>query len=189
MTAFELFEPSLPRVLPLTVWQYEALVEQGLLPRRVELIQGEIVVMPAMGNQHVESIKTLLVQLVLKFAANAQITSQTPVRLSGAHGEPEPDFMLIRQGSKGVTEPEDVYLVIEISKSTYETDKADKLPMYAQHNIPEVWIHNLNNNTLEVYLNPRQSSSGWAYDLPKIYQAGQAVAPKAFLDTSLEWWL
>lgn len=179
---------SEPQVLPLNVWQYEMLAESGLLPRRVELIKGAIVVMPAMGNKHVESIKTLLVGLVQKYAAKAQITSQTPVRLSAANGEPEPDFMLIRHGSSGVTDPSDVYLVIEISKSTYETDRADKLPMYAEHSIPEVWIHNLNNDTLELYQNPHFVSSGWVYDAPQVYTAGQAVAPLAFPETALEWW-
>ncbi len=176
------------RVLPISVVQYEALFEQGLLPERVELIKGAITVMPAMGNAHVDSIKTLLVKLVLAYAAKAQITSQTPVRLSAAFGEPEPDFMLINMTSRGVTNPEDVLLVIEISKSTLETDRADKLPMYAQHSIPEVWIHNLNNNTLEVYRNPRLVSSGWAYDAPIVFEHGQQVAPLAFPEDLLEWW-
>ncbi len=176
------------RVLPISVVQYEALFELGLLPERVELIKGAITVMPAMGNAHVDSIKTLLVKLVLAYAAKAQITSQTPVRLSAAFGEPEPDFMLINMTSRGVTNPEDVLLVIEIAKSTLETDRADKLPMYAQHSIPEVWIHNLNNNTLEVYRNPRLVSSGWAYDAPIVFEHGQTVAPLAFPEDLLEWW-
>ncbi len=180
------FEGS--RVLPISVVQYEALFEQGLLPPRVELIKGAITAMPAMGNAHVDSIKTILVRLVLAYAAKAQITSQTPVRLSAAFGEPEPDFMLINMTSRGVTEPEDVLLVIEIAKSTLETNRADKLPMYAQHNIPEVWIHNLNNNTLEVYRNPRLVSSGWAYDAPVILELGQKIAPLAFPTDLLEWW-
>jgi Uma2 family endonuclease len=176
------------RVLPLNVVQYEALGEMGLLPQRVELIKGAIVTMPAMGNAHVDSIKTLLVRLVLAYAAKAQITSQTPVRLGAAFGEPEPDFMLINMTSRGVTSPEDVLLVIEIAKTTLESDRADKLPMYAQHSIPEVWIHNLNNNTLEVYRNPRLVSSGWAYDAPVILEVGQLVTPLAFPEDVLEWW-
>jgi Uma2 family endonuclease len=69
----------------------------------------------------------------------------------------------------------------------YTTDRDDKLPMYAQCSIPEVWIHNLN-NTLEVYCNPHVVSSGWVYDLPVVLVVGQAVAPLAFPEDLLECW-
>ncbi len=176
------------RVLPITVQQYEALGEYGLLPERVELIKGVIVVMTSMGDDHVASLDSFGTRLVLQFHQKARVTSQTPLRLIEAHGEPEPDMMLCKLGSRGVSNPEDVLLVIEISKSTLETDRADKLPMYAQHSIPEVWIHNLNNNTLEVYRNPRQTSSGFAYDAPIVLEHGQKAAPLAFPEDSLEWW-
>jgi Uma2 family endonuclease len=86
------------------------------------------------------------------------------------------------------TNPEDVLLLIEISKSTYQTDRDDKLPMYAEHAIAEVWILNLLNRTLEVYLNPRQVSSGWVYDAPLVFKSGVAVAPLAFPNDLFEWW-
>ena len=176
------------RVLPISVVQYEALFELGLLPERVELIKGAITIMAPMGDAHIISLDGFADILRQKFRTRARITSQTPVRLTEAFGEPEPDFMLCKLGSKGVTNPEDVLLVIEISKSTLDTDRADKLPMYAQHSISEVWIHNLNNNTLEVYRNPRLVSSGWAYDAPIVFEHGQQVAPLAFPEDLLEWW-
>jgi Uma2 family endonuclease len=176
------------RVLPINVVQYEALGEMGLLPTRVELIKGAITGMTPMGDSHIISLDSFDDRLRHQFRSRARVTSQTPVRLTEAFGEPEPDFMLCKLGSRGVTNPEDVLLVIEIAKTTLETDRADKLPMYAQHSIPEVWIHNLNNNTLEVYRNPRLVSSGWAYDAPVILEVGQLVAPLAFPEDVLEWW-
>jgi Uma2 family endonuclease len=183
-------EPTIngSRVLPITVVQYEALFEQGLLPTRVELIKGAITAMTPMGDAHIISLDSFDDRLRNQFRSRARITSQTPVRLTEAFGEPEPDFMLCKLGSKGVTNPEDVLLIIEIAKSTLETDRADKLPMYAQHGIPEVWIHNLNNNTLEVYHHPRLVSSGWAYDAPIVLEVGQKIAPLAFPEDLLEWW-
>lgn len=173
---------------PITVEQYELLGQAGLLPKRVELIKGVIVEMPPMGDEHVNSIATMLTPLAVLFGTRARVTSQTPVRLGGAYGEPEPDFMLCKLESRGVANPEDVLLVIEISKSTYNTDRDDKLPMYAQHNICEVWIHNLNNNTLEVYYNPHFVSSGWTYDAPMVLQIGTPIAPLAFPDDLFKWW-
>jgi Uma2 family endonuclease len=80
-----------------------------------------------------------------------------------------------------------VPLVIEISKSTYQTDRDDKLPMYAQHRISKVWIHNLNNQTLEVYRNPHLVSSGWTYDAPMVVRQGTEVALLAFPNDALKW--
>ena len=60
--------------------------------------------------------------------------------------------------------------------------------MYAQHLIPEVWIHNLNNNTLEVYYNPRLVSSGWTYDTPIVLQTGTPIAPLVFPNDLFKWW-
>jgi Uma2 family endonuclease len=177
-----------PRAMPISVEQYEFLGQQGLLPRRVELVKGVIVEMASMGDDHVAALDTLNLRLMLRFHTRARVTSQTPVRLIPAFGEPEPDLMLCKLGSKGVTNPEDVLLLLEIAKSTYTTDRDDKLPMYAQCGIPEVWIHNLNNNTLEVYRNPHLVSSGWVYDLPLVFAVGQPVAPLAFPEDLLEWW-
>jgi Uma2 family endonuclease len=173
---------------PLTVKQYELLGQAGLLPERTELLKGVIVLMPPMGDEHVDAIATMLTPLAVTFGTRARVTSQTPVRLEAAFGEPEPDFMLCKPESRGVANPEDVLLVIEISKSTYQTDRDDKLPMYAQHRIPEVWIHNLNNNTLEVYRNPHLVSSGWTYDASVVVQQGTEVAPLAFPNDALKWW-
>ena len=185
----QLLEPAQsPVPQPITVEQYELLAEHGLLPENVELIRGVIVAMPPMGDEHVNSFDDLFKRCLFQFHDRARVTSQTPVRLKAAFGEPEPDVMLCKLESRGVTNPEDVLLLIEISKSTYQTDRDDKLPMYAEHGITEVWIHNLLNNTLEVYHNPRQVSSGWVYDAPKVYKPGELVAPFAFPDDALEWW-
>ena len=178
---------------PITVEQYELLAEHGLLPENVELIQGVIVAMPPMGDAHINSLDDLFKRCLFKFHDRARVTSQTPVRLKAAFGEPEPDVMLCKLESRGVTNPEDVLLLIEISQSTYyqstyQTDRDDKLPMYAEHGIAEVWIHNLVNGTLEVYRNPRQVSSGWVYDAPLVFGPGQMVAPLAFPEDAFAWW-
>jgi Uma2 family endonuclease len=173
---------------PITVEQYELLSEHGLLPENVELIRGVIVAMPPMGDEHINSLDELFKRCLFKFSNRARVTSQTPLRLKAAFGEPEPDVMLCQPDSRGVTNPEDVLLLIEISKSTYQTDRDDKLPMYAEHAIAEVWILNLLNRTLEVYLNPRQVSSGWVYDAPLVFKSGEAVAPLAFPNDLFEWW-
>jgi Uma2 family endonuclease len=177
-----------PQALRISVTQYEALGKEGLLPENVELIQGVIITMPPMGESHINRLDDLHKRCILQFHTRARITSQTPLRLIEADGEPEPNIMLCQPESRGVTDPKDVLLLIEISRSTYQTNRDLKLPMYAQYRIPEVWLVNLNQRQLEVYREPHQSSSGWAYAAPIIYKPLEHAAPLAFPDDPIQWW-
>jgi len=44
--------------------------------------------------------------------------------------------------------------VIEVADTTLTYDREVKLPIYAKVEIPEVWIVNLEENTVEVYAEP-----------------------------------
>ncbi len=48
-------------------------------------------------------------------------------------------------------------LLIEVADSSYSKDKEIKLPKYAQAELTEVWIVNLQARQVEVCQNPRQS--------------------------------
>ena len=50
--------------------------------------------------------------------------------------------------------PADVYLLVEVSDSTLIKDRTIKLPLYAAHGIPELWIVNLVDQQIEVYTEP-----------------------------------
>jgi Uma2 family endonuclease len=179
-----------PQPFKFTTEAYESAFPESLMPERprTELIHGVIYTMPPMGDEHVNSITNLNARLVLAYHPRAQVASQVPVRLE-PYGEPEPDFMLLQPESRGVASAEAVLLVIEVSKSTYAFDRDQKLPMYAEHAIPEVWILNLNQNRLEVYRNPAQrEDSSFGYDDPILLEPGSAVAPLAFPEELLEWW-
>ncbi len=177
-----------PQPYKFTVKAYEAVSEAGLLTGRTELIHGVIVEMPPMGNEHVDAVVTLTAKLFTAYFPRAAIACQVPVRLP-PYGEPEPDFMLVTANSRGVREASDVLLIIEISNSTYKLDTEEKLPMYAEHGIQDVWILNVKLNQLEVYRNPKDTvPGGWGYDPPIICKPGTSIAPLEFLDDPLEWW-
>ena len=57
---------------------------------------------------------------------------------------------------QGKPTPKDCLALIEVSDSTLEYDRNKKLPLYAQAGIPEVWLVNLQNNTVEVHTEPRE---------------------------------
>ena len=90
----------------------------------------------------------------------------------------------------GVPHARDLALVIEISDSSLDKDRSLKLPIYAREGIPEVWIANVNavnvsTAQLEVYSEPVRGE----YRSRRIYDEGQAVAPLAFADVPIEWWV
>ena len=47
--------------------------------------------------------------------------------------------------------PADVFLLVEVADSTLTKDRTMKLPLYAAHDIPELWIVNLVDQQIEVY--------------------------------------
>lgn len=179
-----------PRPRKFTVEEYERAYRDGILPEtpKTELIDGVIYTMPPMAEEHAFSLRTLNARLVLGYSNRAEVQQQSPLRLPDL-SEPEPDFALLRPGSPGIPFAQDVFWLIEVGKTTYSFDRDTKLPQYALHGIPEVWIVNLNQNRLEVYLNPSEGEAGvFAYADPIIYEPGQVAAPLAFPEDGLEWW-
>jgi Uma2 family endonuclease len=45
-------------------------------------------------------------------------------------------------------------LLIEVADTTLEYDRDAKIPTYAQHAIPEVWLVNVQTNSLSIFRDP-----------------------------------
>ncbi len=142
-----------------TVEDYYAMARAGILGEddRVELIEGEIVVMSPAGSPHAGCINVLNRTLVQAAGERAVVSIQQPLRLSDL-SEPEPDVAVLRWRDDCYRErhpgPADALLVIEVSRSSLHFDRGVKLPLYARHSVPEVWIVDLEANRVEVYRLP-----------------------------------
>lgn len=143
-----------------TVAEYHRMGETGVLPRgkRVELIDGEVVEMSAVGRRHVGCVNRLDALLQRRLAQGEVIVQiQSPVVLA-EHHEPEPDVVVLHYRadyySEGLAEPDDVLLLIEVADSSLEFDKNVKLPLYALAGIPEVWIVDLQGSLIERHVGP-----------------------------------
>ena len=79
-------------------------------------------------------------------------------------------------------QPEDVFLLIEVSDSTLEMDQAEKIPAYGRAGVAEVWIVNLNDATIEVYREPHFTGYGGK----TVLRAGDSIAPLAFPDAVVD---
>ncbi len=137
-----------------TVHDYHRMGEAGILHEddRVELIEGELVEMTAIGTRHFSCVNRLTRLLVMNVGDDAIVSVQNPVRLN-EYNEPQPDLAVIRPRDyrESLPEPDDVLLLIEVSDTTLAYDRGVKLSLYARAGIREVWIVDLPNETIARY--------------------------------------
>jgi Uma2 family endonuclease len=161
-----------------TVHDYHRMGEAGILHEddRVELIEGEIVEMAAIGTRHFSCVNRLNRMLVMGVGDAAVVSVQNPVRLN-EHTEPQPDITVIRPRdyTESLPVPEDVLLLVEVSDTTLAYDRNVKLPLYARASIGEVWIVNLPARIIERYTDP----SGAGYRRVDHERGEQKLQPNA----------
>ncbi len=160
----------------LTIEQYHALIEQGLLPTtlKTELIDGFIVRKDrshvgedpmTIGDRHVLVVNRL-VRLVLEFDKyGCYLQSQLPIVIPPKH-EPEPDASVIAGRFEDADEKpqaKDVLSVIEVSDNSLWYELNRKLPIYAQARIPQYIVIDLVHDVVIVHEKPR----GKAYSQTK----------------------
>ena len=168
-----------------TVEEYCAMAEAGILSERerVELLDGEIYVMPPIGAPHEDGTTRLSRDLILQLVDRAWVRVQNSVRLND-YGLPEPDIAIVRLRDdyhKNRPTPEDVLLVIEIADSSLRSDRDVKLPLYAAAGIPEVWIANVPARQVEAFHDPVDG----VYQSSRIVPADGQISPRAFPDVVL----
>ena len=176
-------EPTRRRI---SVDEYYAMAEAGILARdeRVELIDGEIITMAPIGDEHRASVDTGNYFLARLVGDRAIVSVQSHVRLDDHH-QPEPDLMLLEWRENFYRyeppNPEDVLLLIEVSDTSLSYDRNVKLALYARFSIPEVWIANIPARVIETYTDPVDGQ----YAASRVYSPGETVSPSAFSDVEI----
>ena len=179
--------PAVPTRRRFTVAEYYAMAEAGIFSpeERVELLDGDVIAMPPIGDWHASRVGQFTNTLPVQLQGRAIVWIQNPVRLDDS-SEPQPDVMLLRWRDDfyegGHPGPADVLLLIEVSDTTVNYDRSAKLAAYAAAGIPEVWIASRPDRCIESYSDP----SGDEYATVRHYGAGESIAPQAFPDVMLE---
>ena len=162
----------------LTVEDYLEMGRQGILrpDERVELIRGEIVVMAPQGPIHANCVRRLTMLFARRIVEHVHDSVEVSVQLpmvASEHDAPEPDVALLRIADYTGRHPEggDVLLAVEVSVTTLRYDRDVKVPLFAEAGIPEVWIVNFEDQTLEVY---RDLQDG-RYRVHLVYAPGEEV--------------
>ena len=163
------------------------MAETGVLApdARVELLDGEIIDMSPIGPPHGSVTKRLNHHFNEVAKGRWLVAVQDPVHLE-QYSEPEPDLMLLKRAPDFYRarhpEPADVFLLIEVADTSLGYDRERKLPAYGRAGIPEVWIVNLENQTIEVCREPHLSG----FASKAILRAGDKACPLAFPDGAVE---
>ena len=179
--------PAEPTRRRFTVAEYYAMAEAGVFSpeERVELLDGDVIAMPPINEWHASRVGRFTNTLPPQFQGQAIVWVQNPVRLDDG-SEPEPDVMLLRWRDDfyegGHPGPADVLLLIEVSDTTVDYDRNEKLSAYAAAGIPEVWIASRRDRRIESYADP----DGDEYATVRHYGAGERIAPRAFPDVVLQ---
>ena len=166
-----------------TVQEYHLMSEAGVFANheRVELIEGEIIQMAAIGTRHASCVKRLNRRFSVIPEEIAILGVQDPIQLT-ERTEPQPDVVLLQPRADYYETahpiPSEVLLLVEVSDSTVNFDRDVKVPNYARSGIQEVWLWDLEANCLEVYREPTANG----YTSIQKFERGEIVSPLAFPD-------
>ncbi len=170
-----------------TLEDYEQLIALGVLEgKHVELIQGEIVTMPPMGEPHALAIMQLNYALIAHFNPQTgfHLRIQMPIALPALTCEPEPDLAVtaLDTPTNAAGRPLSALLMVEVAESSLAYDQDHKGPLYAAAGLQEYWLVNIPERVVEVYRQPvpdASSFSGWRYQDHQTLRAGDTVSPLA----------
>ncbi len=162
--------------------EYYRLYDTGFFTpdERMELIEGELVLMAPPNPEHSEPIRRGTMFLVRLYGETHDVAVQLPLDLATT-SVPQPDFALIARGTvvKGKN-PTMADLVIEVSNSSLTFDRNEKASLYAKAGIPEYWIVDVVHQRVEVYRQPGLSSGvsePFVYSDCQILEPEQSVQP------------
>ncbi len=151
----------------LTVADDERMAEAGILGRgeRVELIDGEIIDMSPIEAVHAAVVNVLVRHFARQVGGATFVSSQNPLRLDDEN-EPEPDLSILRPRADcyagGHPTAADTLLVIEVADTSLAYDLDIKVPLYARHGVPEVWVIEAATRRTHVFRGPTAGGAGYA---------------------------
>jgi len=143
----------------LSVADYYRLAEIGILHEddRVELIEGQIVKMAAIGPRHCLAVDALNELLTDARSSATRVRVQSPVLLDDST-EPQPDIAVVRRPWSGYPTqhpgPGDVFLLVEVADSSLDYDQGAKRILYARSGIQEFWIVDLTADVVRIHRKP-----------------------------------
>lgn len=157
----------------LSVAEYHRMLDVGILQEgeRIELLEGCLVPRMTQKPPHASALQLTRKPIEARLPTGWTARIQLPVTLTDS--EPEPDIAVVRGADRDFLTrhpgPADVGLVVEVSETTLDSDRDQKVRIYARANIPEYWIVNLVDNQVEIYTQPSGPTANPGYAQCRIF--------------------
>jgi Uma2 family endonuclease len=178
--------PVIPPWVPtslyrLTLEQYEAMVDAGILGKRdrVHLIDGFLVSKMTENDPHATADLLCGEALDRVVPPGWHVRPGKPIRIPGLTSKPQPDRSVargaVRDYARRSPGPADIALVVEVSDATLADDQI-LAGLYGRAGIPFYWIVNVVDGQVEVYSRPG----------PAGYEALDVLAPGHVLSVVID---
>jgi Uma2 family endonuclease len=179
MEATHSVPPEEPRH-KITRAEFDRMVAAGCFDdKHTELLYGELFTM-TIGPMHAHLTRLLNHLLVLAIGNRGQVGPGSPLAASD-YSEPEPDLAVFPTGKFDEDHPSTAFWIIEVSDSTLRKDRGIKARLYAETEVPEYWVVDVQGQTIEVYTQPLNGK----YQRAVTYRAGETASPAAFPDVKV----
>ncbi len=176
--------------LKFTIGQYDLMIEAGVFarppaggeplaePPRVELIEGEIVMMSPIGSRHEEIVDRLNEwSTAVAPRGVARVRIQQSLGIPGRQSVPQPDVAWVRPRDYAARRPEaaDALLVIEVAETSLQYDLGEKAAVYAAGGVADYWVVDVAAEIVHVLRHPGPV----AYAEHRVAGRGESITPLA----------
>lgn len=168
-----------------TIERYHQAVDAGLFDDQpVELLRGDIIVMPPEGETHAYYNSEVGDYLRGLLGLRVKIREAHPITLPN-NSEPIPDLAIVKPLGAVYLEhhpyPDNIFWLIEFSLATLSKDLNEKKTAYSEAGIAEYWVVNLKDRELTIF---RDLENG-RYTTKETFTTG-VVSPLAFPDVQIQ---
>jgi Uma2 family endonuclease len=172
-----------PTRMRISTDRFEMMIAAGVLTKydRIELVEGDMLDMAPIGDQHTAIASRLHEFFVFALARSATIVGGGAIKL-GDFSQPQPDLMLLKRRADFYSgkrpEAPDVLLLIEVSDSSLAFDLGVKLNLYARYGVSEYWVVDVEGRRVLCHREP--TPKGYARTTE--HATGDVLTPQAFPD-------
>lgn len=155
-----------------TVEEVLRMVDAGVLDEdeHVELLDGELVMVPPQGLEHASRLVALNMRLVPLYVGTALVRVQMPLHVD-RHSMPEPDLAIVLPTPGRFPRGPDALVVMELSWTSQRLDRR-KAAIYARGGVPRYWWIDLEARRIVVHTGPE----GDTYREQEVLGAGATIA-------------
>ena len=171
-----------------TTSQYDLMIDAGVFarqlaadassaePARVELIEGDIIMMSPIGSRHEEVVDRLNEWSHAAVDRRvARVRIQQSLGIPGQESVPQPDVAWVEPRDYAAQRPDarNTLLVIEVAETSLQYDLHEKAAVYAAGGVPDYWVVDVANETVHLLRGP----VGPAYAERQTAGRGDVIAP------------